>query len=848
MDEFVIVPTLALGFYLFLMVVFVTSKRTELKWPLLRLVAMDVTWAFGSVCMRLNLAPSYQFWFYVSLFGIYLLPMAMLDFALKYIGGRMRWKYKSLLVGSFVLFWFNVLSGGFFIAPPELIATERGIRFVYTSTDFWSVCPYLYLALILFCIIWELSLARRSRQLDAREFWLLVSGKGLLVLGNVLISVPPFQGYPTDMLAGLLDALLMTFLLCSSSRFKQTLSTSGRLYEILILMSLMFPISLALDPYTHFLLRMFGHVPSVVDHAPKLVAITAMFVLLLMYALNQYLTVRVFRKDRELRIAKLNEFSNRSCQTLDINKIYEMIRETTELVMDTEWAGMCIWDKETCIYQCDREILDTGKANGTKRVRLLADNALIRYAQTCHRAISVSALLQEKDLDWELCGQLTLMQDKGIELIRPIYTESKLHALLLIKGRKKRYSEEEEQYLESIASVSSVAIKNAEMYGAAYWEARRDELTGIWNRKYFYEMLKGCQKNEKLSLALLKIDDFRIYNQLYGNDEGDHTMQKVAGMIRDIVGKEGLVFRYAATEFIVLLREYSAEEARQLMENVRLAVMGIDYVREQRQMMITVSCGVYELAADEEPRENIVKKCMMALFLAKKNGKNCTMVYRDDLGANAENVVYFKKGIFSEYEPVFRALTAAVDAKDHFTFAHSQNVAYYAAELARACGMNGENIEIAKEAGLLHDIGKVGVPEAVLLKPGRLTPEEYEIMKGHVEQSISILRHLSGMEYVLPAILGHHERYDGNGYPKRYAGEKIPVLARVLCIADAFDAMISKRPYKDGFSLDYAVEQLEACKGTQFDPEMADKFIELLQKKKLQIRYSDMVLEERQDV
>ena len=132
----------------------------------------------------------------------------------------------------------------------------------------------------------------------------------------------------------------------------------------------------------------------------------------------------------------------------------------------------------------------------------------------------------------------------------------------------------------------------------------------------------------------------------------------------------------------------------------------------------------------------------------------------------------------------------------------------------RDSGMDDDCVEIIKEAALLHDIGKIGIPEQILKKPGRLTDDEYSIMKSHVEQSISIIRHLPSLDYVIPAVVGHHERYDGRGYPRGLKGEEIPLLARMLCIADSFDAMISKRSYKEAYTLDYAVDQLVTGSGT----------------------------------
>ena len=159
--------------------------------------------------------------------------------------------------------------------------------------------------------------------------------------------------------------------------------------------------------------------------------------------------------------------------------------------------------------------------------------------------------------------------------------------------------------------------------------------------------------------------------------------------------------------------------------------------------------------------------------------------------------------------------------------------------MAYACGLSEESVEIIREAGLLHDIGKIGIPEHILNKPGALTDEEYETMKGHVENSVSIIRHLPSLDYVIPAVIGHHERYDGRGYPRRIAGEDIPLSARILCIADSFDAMVSKRSYKKAYEVEFALQEIEKQSGRQFDYKLADIFVNLVRNGKITIPNED---------
>lgn len=171
------------------------------------------------------------------------------------------------------------------------------------------------------------------------------------------------------------------------------------------------------------------------------------------------------------------------------------------------------------------------------------------------------------------------------------------------------------------------------------------------------------------------------------------------------------------------------------------------------------------------------------------------------------------------------ALTAAIDAKDPYTCGHSERVAHLAAELAGRVGMDREAVERVRIAGLVHDVGKIGVSEAVLTKSGRLTPEEFDAIKKHPEIGHRILRDIPMLRDVLPGVLHHHERWDGNGYPHRIGGEQIPLIARLIGIADSFDAMSSTRSYRRAMDRSAVLEEIRKCAGTQFDPELVEPFL-----------------------
>jgi HD-GYP domain-containing protein (c-di-GMP phosphodiesterase class II) len=197
-----------------------------------------------------------------------------------------------------------------------------------------------------------------------------------------------------------------------------------------------------------------------------------------------------------------------------------------------------------------------------------------------------------------------------------------------------------------------------------------------------------------------------------------------------------------------------------------------------------------------------------------------------------ESAIYLENSML--YEDVrglmmglLHSLTSAVDAKDTYTCGHSERVALLSRCLAQQIPLDDHAVDRVYMAGLLHDVGKIGVPEAVLQKAGRLTPEEFEEIKKHPAIGARILRDIRQIEDIIPGVLYHHERYDGKGYPAGLAGEEIPLLGRIICLADCFDAMTSSRTYRKALPLEVAMTEIKRCAGTQFDPALADAFLRI---------------------
>jgi len=338
---------------------------------------------------------------------------------------------------------------------------------------------------------------------------------------------------------------------------------------------------------------------------------------------------------------------------------------------------------------------------------------------------------------------------------------------------------------------------------------------------------------------MVDLDLFKLFNDLYGHVEGDNALELVASIMLRIVGQKGIVCRYGGEEFAILLPYFDSKRAFDIAEKIRLEIQRTFFnTSDVTQRFLTASIGICAYPHAAPNSEELLKRADLAMYTAKNRGKNQTVIYTP--GAVSSDKLYdtSEEGFKPSFAATIYALTAAIDAKDHYTFGHSQRVAEYSAILAGALDLDKSYLEIIREAALLHDVGKIGIPESILTKIGKLTEEETEIVKRHVEMSITIIKHLPSLNHVIPAVIGHHEWWNGRGYPRGLTGENIPLLARCLSITDAFDALTSNRPYRAGLSIESALKEIQNNMGTQFDPRITNLFIELVRNGTINVEQS----------
>jgi diguanylate cyclase (GGDEF)-like protein/putative nucleotidyltransferase with HDIG domain len=376
-----------------------------------------------------------------------------------------------------------------------------------------------------------------------------------------------------------------------------------------------------------------------------------------------------------------------------------------------------------------------------------------------------------------------------------------------------------------------------------------DELTGLKSHRYFMEVLdhewhRSTRSGNMFSVIMMDLDGFKQVNDRHGNVEGDKVLMAAANLLNDRVGTVNVVARYGGDEFAIMMPEARVEQAQILAERLRAKIESDPYLAAHG---VTASCGIATFPVHGPTQMEILEVANAGIHVAKQEGGNRVRVASlalhsaqtdqesqspqsfDDYLKRFQDVMKIKGKAPSLMDTVSQ-MAFAIDAKDRDTQGHSQKVSRIAAQIARQMGLPDSAIEEIRMGGILHDIGKIGVPEAVLNKPSALTREEYELMKTHAVKGAKILEPLTGkaIENIRVIVRHHHERWDGTGYPDALKGENIPLAVRIVAVANAFDNMVSDLAYRRGRSTEEAVAELRRCSGTQFDPNVVEAFVRSL--------------------
>jgi len=443
------------------------------------------------------------------------------------------------------------------------------------------------------------------------------------------------------------------------------------------------------------------------------------------------------------------------------------------------------------------------------------------------------------------------------------YREDLMGVLSLESLEAHAFSSQDVVTLRTLADQLAIALHNARAYQVALEQAITDGLTGLKTHRYFMEALdrewrRSTRSGHMFSLIMMDLDGFKQVNDRHGHLEGDKVLTAVASLLSDQVRQSNVVARYGGDEFAIMLPETRTEQAEILAERLRGFIEADHYLAAHG---VTASFGIATFPLHGPTQEEILRVADTGMYLAKHQEGNRVRVasltiqsaqadwIEAYLGVSMKRMFSTGPEAFDHYLKRFQdimlkgnagapslldtvtALANAVDAKDHYTQGHSQSVSRIAAQIARHMNLSDAVIEEIRLGGILHDIGKIGVPEPVLNKPSRLTAEEYDLMKNHTLMGAKILEPLrvKSIERIRAMVRNHHEMVDGKGYPDQLKGNDIPLSARIITVADCFDTMTSQRSYKRGRTIEDALQELHRCSGTQFDPLVVEAFARSLE-------------------
>jgi len=281
------------------------------------------------------------------------------------------------------------------------------------------------------------------------------------------------------------------------------------------------------------------------------------------------------------------------------------------------------------------------------------------------------------------------------------------------------------------------------------------------------------------------------------------------------------VFRYGGDEFAIILPSTNRENASIVLERI---IQGCVKDINANGMQLSLSAGLACWPDDGVTQSDLIRAADKALYHSKRTGGARVSLFSEAIPATLPKADSAED---KEALGIIYALAAAVEAKDPHTYGHSRKVSQCSIALAKAIGLSSDDLAVLSTASILHDIGKIGIPDEVLRKKAALDADEWKLIRAHPKTGATIISHVPSLTHCIPAILYHHEHYNGSGYPEGLKGNAIPMHARIMAIADAFAAMTSVRPYREALRHDRVIEELKKGSGIKFDPELIDAFLKI---------------------
>jgi diguanylate cyclase (GGDEF)-like protein/putative nucleotidyltransferase with HDIG domain len=834
------IPLVSSLCYCLLLILALKIPRNRTARIFISYLLLMLVWSFSSFMMRTGIYPGPLAWNRIMVCGMAGVPFTFFSFAIQ-ITGRTGLGFAVRLGYAFSVLFVAANLLGLIVSDAYL----AGGSFQYVLGP---AAPFFALTGGTFILFSAVLLIRETFR-DFRSFWsnrLVYPSLGavLMMLGSWL-NLAPFLGqYPLDIAANTINAFLIAYAIYRHHFLNITITIrKGLVYSILTV--LLTGSYLLIVLLIEQLIRWKAGYTSLIVALPMAVLVAALFEPL-KESLKTLIDKAFMGQQYDFR-KTLTEFSHIMTSILDLEELAGSLLELLSKALQTSSCLLFLPDRDGNFYTYKAGGKNAGAFSG---IRLDKTNPIIRWL-----SLQKEPLLTREEIElkpefkglWE--SEKEELEDLKAQVLVGIKMQNELIGVLLLSAKESGnpFTDEDYELLTTLANEAAVAIKNARAYGEAKTEAVKDELTGLFNYRFFQDFLdKEIARSKKtgqvFSLILMDIDFFKTYNDIHGHLAGDAALAKMGETIRRSIRASDVAARYGGDEFAVILPDADAPTALSAAERIRRNFQKSFRGAGYESMLLTVSMGVASYPQDARTKQQLLSFADRALYLAKNQGRNRICLYSAEIAdtssaaATIEKAAeteadFLKKQIEDTYLATVYTLAAVINARDNYTYKHSEMVTLYAIELAKALKLSEEKKEMVRLAAMLHDIGKIGTPEYILNKPGPLTPDEREIVQRHVSIAEAIINQMPFLRRVAPIILHHHEAFDGSGYPHRLRGEEIPFESRILAIADAFHAMTSDRPYRQAMKTEEAIEQLRTLAGKQFDPHLVPVFVKLIENK-----------------
>ncbi len=712
--------------------------------------------------------------------------------------------------------------------------------YLYHDIGPWAYVMVGVLAPLLIITMWMLvrEYRRSTDPIDRNRTMYLMVGWGIMGFWSATnANVPLLALLPTDHLGAIVNALIIAYAIGKLRLLDiRVVGRRGLAFSMVF-------ITIGVT-YTGFILLLYQFF-SGQQLINTILIVTAFTVLisLLGRPIRHFFERQVdhfFHREAHVYRQALHSFRSRMSTVLNLDEVANEMLPTISKALRLTQAKLLV--QETGSGDFIPKFIYPPVEGGDDKLRFSADNPIVVWLAKEGEPLDLENTARIPQLRALWAAEKEELAASGLELLYPIKSQGKLVGILAL-GKKQAstlFYPEDIELVTSITGQAGVVIENAQLFNEATVRANTDELTALYNHRHFHERLKqeidrGSRFGTTFSLIMMDIDIFKTYNDIYGHLAGDEVLRRVGKYIDTSVRSVDMAFRYGGEEFTVILPETRLDDAYKVAERVRKT---IEVEASSEVVPITVSLGIASWPIDGMTSEEIIACADTALYRAKETGRNRTCL-SSDVAKPEASLVGMALESKARAMSIIYALAATVDAKDHYTYGHSKKVSQYAVTLSERLGLPQDRIATIRAAGLLHDIGKIAIPDSILNKEEPLTEEEWKPVKAHPELGTEILRHVIDLVNCLPAILHHHEHYDGKGYPSGMKGDSIPMEARILAIADAYDAITSMRPYRELLSPRKALDELKRCSGTQFDPELVDAFCKTIEQtlpKELEIK------------